>query len=320
MSSRSELEASLREVSRDLDEIRLLAIESPSLNVTLRGLELQRENYLQQLESLGRTQLALHLNGPGVRGEEMDARILGGLLVSLQDTVSALAQTLVAKSTRFGKLPGDLLGATNLSFTSTFAGSVGITLAGAPEASYESRLVDTDSALDASLKVLVEFLNLVEDEATGDDDLIETVLPWGSRAFKHLRDTATVLADGKIETSLDVRDSHGGPVNASLSRKAAERLARVLDRRFLRDEEIRIEGHLGTVSDFRNRVEIVEPSGKITNARVDDSLVASLRDFYARDVVALIATQITREAATGLERTFNTVIELQLKEGASDIT
>lgn len=311
MSQADQLHNHLANLDAALAQLEALAASSPALAASVRSLTIQRTELTTQLAELQRTHLSLVFDGAGVNGHEMDAGVLGKVLRDLQQTVSSIGQSVIKRATRVGPLATGLKTATQLNFAASFAGSVGIELHG-PAKSDGTPMIELDSILDTSLYRLLEALALAADEKSTDDQILESVLPWGSRAYKHLRALASTLADDELDAQADLSTESGRQHSVSVPRWAAKRLTQVLKLADLTESEVTVEGHLGTVSDFRNRVEIVTASGAILNAKVAEEIVPSLRDFYAQEVRAVIEMNTSKERATGVERTYRTVRHLSL--------
>jgi len=310
MFERDQIRQLIDELDSSIAEMEPLAAEFPSVEMTVKSMQFQRNDLEAQLEALRRTTAVLRFDGQGVHGHEMKVGTLGRLLTSFQQTISALGQSIVARATRVGPLDRNVLAATELAFAGSFAGSVGIELK-ARDTGEDERLIDTDTLLDTATKQLIGALDQVA-RGVDEDILLETVLPWGSRTYKHLRQWAEYMSQDELSAYLWVKGETGQEASVQLSGRDVARLTSALDRNVISETVETIEGHLGTVSDFRNRVEIVTDGRRILTARVDDSLVPELGQYFSREVRAVIELNTTKSRATGLERTYRLIRELSL--------
>ena len=141
-----------------------------------------------------RETLRLALSPRGMVGNETPSRLLGQVLVSVQELVSAIGQALAGPTTIRGRLPPDILDATELRAVAVFPGSFGVELA----AAHVSDMFD-DSPLAASLD---QFDRLIEADSDVEalTALLHELQPRVASKYMHF---IALLDDAKSGITLD---------------------------------------------------------------------------------------------------------------------
>lgn len=290
-----------------------------SMRMMRESLEERREQVTNELETAKRARLQVVFEGVPVAGHRMRIDALAQFLHALQESVSSVAQALTGKATSRAAIPGPLRDRTAFSFAEHFDGSFGVTLVGPGSVSPEGQeelegFEDISTVLDDSVEILLDVLQLASSESVDDDPIIDAVLPLGSRSFKHLNDLAKSITDERMSARISWRERSGSTRDVQLTTPVASRLGDVLGRNQLSERQVEIDGHLGTVSDIRNQVELQTPEGRVIRARVIDELVPLLGDYYSRDVHATFDLTVLRSLVTGAERETYVLVGLAASE------
>jgi hypothetical protein len=274
-----------------------------------------RDDLEQQIQDAARARLDVVLDGQPVLGREIRVDALSKLLESLQESVSSVAQSLTGRATSRSAIPGPLRDLTALHLAGVFEGSFGATLRGPVQGDVRDVLEGQeapDTILDDAVETVLEIIDLAGSADAGDDPIVEAVLPLGSRSFLHLNNLSKAITDEGMGASLTWTRPTGELREARLGRFEASRLSDVLSRNRATERQLVLEGHLGTVSDIRNRVELQTRQGDIIRARVIDEIVPQLGEYYSRDVAGTFEVTTLRSLVTGQERSSYVLIGLSL--------
>jgi hypothetical protein len=300
------LRADLRALESQLGEFGDLDDLSPGARLMFRGLSQVKEDLHTDLLDARRARLDVVLQGLPVSGHEVRVDALARLLHSLQESVSSVAQAMIGKATARASIPGPLRDATALRLSGVFAGSFGATLRGPiltddDEVTLFELDAQTETLMDLAVEKVLDVLALASDSGPIDDAIVEAVLPLGARSYKHLKELSAAIIDEEMSAQIDFASPAVERRTAILDKRVARSLGDALGRtRITEDQEVMV-GHLGTVSDIRNRVEL-QTADKIISARVPDEVVPELARFYSRRVSATFDVTIARSLVTGEER------------------
>lgn len=307
----------MRDDIRRLEEAATVTAEfddaSPLMRMSSRGLRQMRDSIERDIDIALRPQMRIVIEGVPVTGHEVRVDALSKLLASLQEAVSSIAQSLTGKATARSSLPTGLREDTALSLATVFPGSFGATLRGPvdrqvtqAQAIGQELLFDPDehsTLLDTAVDTVLHIVALAAADDPDDGPIIDAVLPLGSRSFKHLKDLADAIVDEQMSASIEWTTVGGEPHQAMLSRRVAQRLDDVLQRNRISEHSTQITGHLGTVSDIRNRVEIVSDlDAQLIRANVAEEMVPNLGEYYSHRVMADVEVTTVRSTVTGAER------------------
>ena len=282
------------------------ADEFASVALMHRGLSEVRDDLKERLDEARRARLDVVLNGIPVVGHEVRIDALSKLLHSLQESVSSVAQAMTSQATSSSSIPGLLREKTSLRLVSVYPGSFGAVLRGPPQTERDAEPLfemenEVPTVLDLAVEAVLTIVDLANSEAVNDDPIIEAVLPLGSRAFKHLGDLSDAIVDEEMTASLSFVSPSAETHTSTLSKASAARLRDVLDRNRISERKVKYEGHLGTVSDIRNRIELQTEEG-IIPAKVVDELVPELAAYYSHRVLASFDVTTAVSHLTGQER------------------
>jgi len=152
------------------------------------------------------------------------------------------------------------------------------------------------------MRTVLKVVSLAAENNPSEDAIVEAVLPLGARAFKHLNDLSATVVDEDMSAQIAFVSPSAEPQSATLNRPTARALSDALARNRMTEDQEVLTGHLGTVSDIRNRIELQTDQAVIIQARVIDEVVPLLAHFYTRRVAATFDVTVVRSLVTGEER------------------
>lgn len=301
---------------------------SAAARLMMRGVEQMRADLTEAVDVALRPELSVVIDGAPVRGHEIRVDALSRLLFSLQESISSVAQALTGKATERSSLPGSIRDATALRLSAVFAGSFGATLRGPIDekvlelaAAGQDPLFppeETATLLDQAVDAVMDVMDLAASYEVDDAPIIDAVLPFGGRAFKHLRDLSDAIVEREMTASLRWKHLGHEARQVSVDQRSAQRLNDVLTRNKVTEKTETIRGHLGTASEFHGgRIEIQLATGDVVSAKVADDLVPLLGRFYSQTVVADAIVTVARSTVTGIERKSYVVTALATDEPES---
>ncbi len=277
--------------------------ESPTVALMRSGLAEVHGDLTEQLKDAQRGRMDVVIEGGPVLDHEIRVDALARLVHALQESVSAVAQALTGKATSRAAIPGPLRDATAFHLASVFPGSFGVTLRGPADVADHDTLFVIDGAtlLEQAVDAVLSVIELAGRSDQGDEPIVEAVLPFGERAFKHLSDLSSTVVAHDMSTRFSWSSGAGKSRVVDMTQVVARRLDDVLGRNKLTEEQVVIEGRLGTASDIRNRVELQTPD-RIVPAKVVDELVPDLAAYFTKHVHATFQVTTIRSQVTGAER------------------
>lgn len=240
--------------------------------------------------------LQLTLDGPPVREHRIESAVLGRWLTALQDAVSAIAHALDDRRPTHdsGPVPKEIQRATRLYSAAVFPSSYGMVLEEAqPEAEAAlPGLGPVETLLDKAVCAVLDITDRAGSGTGAEDAVIETALPFGSRAFNRLADLTGVLADSGADVRLTWRSPHSGTRISALGVESARRCREALRAARIEESETRLIGTVVGGSKARRTVEVETPDHRMITARVDQEVTGLLKAYAGREVAAqlLVAT------------------------------
>ncbi|MEU2399133.1 hypothetical protein ABZ764_14240 [Streptomyces pseudogriseolus] len=263
-----------------------------------------------------RRRLDVALTGAPTAKHTVPVSTLGAFLTNLQEAVTAVAQAVAGRATRFASIPRDIREATVLSAAATFPSSFGVAMYGpsmdtGQETLFGDPTEELPTLLDDAVEKVLNIVDLSEEANSSDELLAEQLAPLGQRSTGHIRR----LTVGLTEAGVGVRVSwhtHDGTVRQSEWSPAGVRRVRFLCEHsdFTEEETITVVGWLGTASSFHGKVEIRKDGGEIIRASTDEELTAQLDRYFNKRVEAVI--EVTKvQFAGGRVRKNYSVIELR---------
>lgn len=323
MRSLSGLRADLDRLNSTLRTLPNAEDLTPGVALMQRNLSEIRDDLRADLEDARRARLDVVLEGLPVAGHEVRVDALAKLLHSLQEAVSSVAQAITGKATARASIPGPLRDATALRLAAVYPGSFGAVLRGPVEREgVEEPLFELDESgptlLDDAVSRVLEIVALAAVDDPNDSSIIDAVLPLGARSFKHLNELSGTILDEEMSARLAFASPSAEPRSVLLTKVGARALSDALGRNRLTEDQEVLAGHLGTVSDIRNRIEL-QTEERIISARVIDELVPQLADYYSRHVTATFDVTLLRSLVTGEERRSYVLVGLALTGESSPL-
>jgi hypothetical protein len=207
---------------------------------------------------------------------------------------------------------------TALRLATTFPGSFGAILRG-PDSEVQLEIPGLEESADLlslSVNKVLDIIDLANNGNLEDSSIIDAVLPLGARSFKHLSDLSRVVSETGLSAEISWASRQGADERREVfSKPIAARLGDVLARNQITEEQLTIEGRLGTVSDIRNRIELQTASGEVITAAVIEELVSQLGRYFANSVRASFEVTTARSIVSGLERRSYRLVGLEMVDG-----
>lgn len=269
----------------------------------------------------GAPRLDVVLDGAAIVGHSAPVSMLGSVLTSLQETVTAVAQALDGVPTAVGRIAGYISAATQLRSVASFPSSYGMRLEGPVsvaewqqdylpvDGADDTRAVDGSSrrlladAIDALMNI-TNLANQVTD--VSNEPLVESLAPLGQRAVSHLVALANILAVSDTGLRLMWQPETEHTRTAALTSGAAARLRSVSeDIQFAEAVDRRIEGKLIEASLRNGSIIIVLDSGTALSARTEPTVTPRLgQDLLGKRVVADTLMTVARYAGGRRRETY----------------
>lgn len=261
----------------------------------MAGLERRRVELVQRslLGADVRTSESLDVGlEPAAGGPGAELGLISGVLSSLQESVTAIAQALRDRPTTRGVVPGDIQSLVRMRVAFALPGS--LTLRVVPVAKPEqldmSQTDDEGSLLHQSVDVLVGILNGVVDD---EEARLQAIAFVGPRASGHISSLATSLE--RSGASLSLRWRSGGRITrASCTANEATRLNAVL-KAVVEEERDRVyRGRLVGSSLIRETFELELEDESVISGKVREGALDLLETFFGRDCTATVHIRETR--------------------------
>ncbi|MFF7127566.1 hypothetical protein [Streptomyces sp. NPDC008240] len=241
---------------------------------------------------------------------------LGAFLTNLQESVSAVAQAITGRATRFASIPRDIREATLLSAAATYPSSFGVAMYGplidaGQDNLFGDLMGDLRTLLDDAVDKVLDIVDLSEGAGSSNDMLAEQMAPLGQRSMRHIG----LLTAGLTDAGVGVRvawHARSGQVRRSVWSPTGVKRVRYLCEHsdFGAIETERVVGWLGAASSFHGKVEIRTDSGELIRASTDEELTADLARYFNKRVEADI--EVTKvQFAGGRERRIYSVTNLR---------
>lgn len=280
---------------------------------------IQRNRLLKSVETTveqRRRRLEVALTGEVTAEHTVPVSTLGSFLTNLQESVSAVAQALTGRPTRFASIPRDIREATALSAAATFPSSFGVAMFGPPVESGEENLFgdmfgDLRTVLDEAVDKVLDIADLSEGASLSDELLAEQLAPLGQRATKHIGLLTAGLTDAGVGVRVHWHTQQGRIRESNWTPSGVQRVRYLCEHsEFTEAETITVAGWLGSASSFQGKVEIRTDSGELIRASTDDELTGQLERYLNRRVEAEVeATRVI--FAGGRERNIYSVLNLR---------
>jgi len=262
----------------------------------MAGLERRRAELLQQhllrvdVRTSESLDVGLELAGGG-SGAELG--LVSGVLGSIQESVTAIAQALRDRPTTRGLVPGDIQSLVRMRVALALPGSLMVRVV--PAAEPEQLAIDLAEANDDAslLHQSVELLFGILDGVEGDESRLQAIAFVGPRASGHVSSLATTLE--RSGASLYLRWRSGGRVSrASCSANQAQRLNSVL-KEVVEEERDRVyRGRLVGGSLIRGTFELELEDESVLSGRVGEGVLELLETFFGHDCTATVHIRETQ--------------------------
>lgn len=263
----------------------------------MAGLERRRAELLQShlLSADVRTTESLDLGlQPSSGGSGAELGLVSGVLGSIQESVTAIAQALRDRPTTRGLVPGDIQSLVRMRVAFALPGS--LTLRLVPAAEPEQLAIDVADGDDDGtlLKQSVDLLfGILDGDDEDDEARLQAVAFVGPRASGHISALATSLE--RSGATLALRWRSGGQVSrASCTALQATRLNTVL-KDVVEEQRDRVyRGRLVGGSLIRGTFELELDDESVISGKVGEGVVELLEAFFGRECTALVHIRETQ--------------------------
>ncbi|MFJ6859228.1 hypothetical protein [Streptomyces werraensis] len=260
-----------------------------------------------------RRRLDVALTGTPTAKHMVPVSTLGAFLTNLQEAVSAVAQAVAGRATRFASIPRDIREATALSAAATFPSSFGVAMYGPSIDDGQFDLfgdlaADLPTLLDEAVDKVLNIVDLSEKAGSSNDMLAEQLAPLGQRSTGHIRRLTAGLTDAGVGVRVSWH-TYSGAVRRSEWSPAGVRRVRFLceHSNFTEEETITVIGWLGSASSFHGKVEIRTDGGELIRASTDEELTAQLDRYFNKRVEADVEVTKVQFAGGRVRKNFSVI-------------
>lgn len=241
----------------------------------------------------------LRFTGQQTRGHQLGVRAATKAILALQESLSSVGASLLDRVTRAGRIPADILTATELRFTPRLApGSLEFTLVHPEEdALFETDTPDLfDQAFSALLALFVD-LKQTELDSTS---VVERLQGFGPRTAKHLFDLCQVLLQEDLGVDLEWEKKSGRRTTAAIDQRSAAYLKELAQNNTTSTRVRTLVGSLTTVSEIDKQAIVLDDTTKVLlDASAD--FQDALQKAYRQRVVATVTETLNVNLTTGVE-------------------
>jgi hypothetical protein len=268
------------------------------------------------LEDSERRRLDVALTGAPTVRHTVPVSTLGAFLTNLQESVSAVAQAVSGRPTRFASIPRDIREATALSAAATYPSSFGVAMYGPSTDESQYDLFGEPSGhlhaiLDEAVNKVLDIVDLSEGIGSSNDLLTEQLAPLGQRAVKHIGSLTAGLTDAGVGVRVAWHAREGTVRRSDWSPSGVQRVRLLCEEsEFTEAERIMVSGWLGAASSFRGKVEIRTDSGEAIRASTDEELTGRLDEYFNKRVEASVEVERVVFAG-GRERKIYSVLSIR---------
>lgn len=253
------------------------------------------------------------LTGSSTRDHHIAVRTASRTLLSLQESLSSIGASLAHRITRAGKLPSDILRATELHLTPRIApGSVEFSMVRPDGETLFNE--DDDRVFNDSMVALLTFFGRLSEDEIEDSVIVSQLREFGPRTAKHLYDLSQALLADNLGFDVDWRDGNGSRKFASISRRSAAYLKSLAESNTESVSDETLIGTLVTVSQIDKQAIQLDDGSKVS-LEADPDLEGALAAWFGKRVRASVQVTLRVSLTTGHEsRTY----ELLNIEAAND--
>ncbi len=229
-------------------------------------------------------------------GRGTDVSVLAGLLGELQETVSALAQSIKDRPTSRGVVPGEIQEAVRLQVAFAVPGSLTVHLVPASPEHQQPLLEDAiETLLHLSVDALIGLLEAGSDEGRVEE-FVQRLSDAGPRASLHLEKLSTLLVNHQTKTTIRWRSSTVTRRLAFDPRHAAQ-VATVLKAAREEERERVLRGRLVGGSLVRGSFEFELPDGTVLSGKALEVAMASFEALFGSECTATVSVRETSLAS-----------------------
>lgn len=298
---------------RDTDQLwAALMADADVRDVPITATDINRQTFARfgVDEAVSYDSIDLRFFGQSTSAHRMGVRPASRALVAIQEAISSVAASFSDYVGKAGRLPSDILAATELKLTPQIQpGSVIFTLIHQDDEEQSLFPVETGSIFDDAFASLLSLFDGIADDSSEDRALSE-IRSFGPRAAKHLFDFSQVLLQESLSVDLVWNVPSGEQRRITLTRKSAAFLQDIAKSSTTSSRERHFTGQLITVSEIDKQALLLDDKAKIS---MDAGYVAQddLAALYRQRVEATVEEKLTVNISTGAETSNYTLLSIQ---------
>jgi hypothetical protein len=305
----------LSELDEALNEQQALARSLPnSFAVKLSGEGLRsmegalRGELAEVLQYRQAERISIALDGPNFAGHSAKLSDLGVIFTRFQKLFSSVAQSIKTGPTNRGPIPLEILSGTSLRLQASFPSSFGMDIIVPTEFDLLG-----ESLASSALTQLFQLLNVASDS----ERVMQLSGEIGRRSLVHLRQLSKHLSATDSTLVLDWKDFAGTRYDWKIEKHHAHRIIESIDG-IVETSSITksVEGWLVGASLLKNRFEIIQYNGSVTEGKFVVGLHAEVAKMFGYEVLGTVDETVVSDRATGESRVFHTLKAISKKEPA----
>lgn len=318
----------LRDELRQLDDLtnEIANNQAPSMQIALEGLTRRRASIVSNLADAELAAVRLILDGADVvNADGVSVDFLVSILGPLQETISSVAQSIVATPTNRSSIPGEIRSATEMRLTDTFRGSFGLHLVGPHTQAEETALALFADETQAEPEEPV-FVRAVErvmdaialtgaslDEGTSDEEVLHALAGLGPRARVHLTKLAKEVARSGARAQIQFSRRGHDTESVEMSRPGAERLERVLEIVSQDTSTVKMTGTLVGAQLHRDRFDLMldDDAETTISGSVAENVTVLMRELFGTRCIATLEVVRTESEVDATESLVYRLISLE---------
>ncbi|MGO4383856.1 hypothetical protein [Specibacter sp. RAF43] len=260
--------------------------------------------------------LNLRFTGRKTQAHQLGVRAATKAILALQESLSSVGASILDHVTRAGRIPAEILSATELRFTPRLApGSLEFTLVHPEEdALFET---GTPDLFDQSFTALLDLFIDLRQTDLDNTAVVERLRGFGPRTAKHLFDLCQVLLQEELGVDFVWEKKSGRRAAAAIDQRSAAYLKELAQNNTTSVRTRTLVGSLTTVSEIDKQAILLDDASKImldASAELQDALQRA----YRQRVEATVTETLNVNLATGVETRTYALIAIESVAGQRD--
>ena len=245
----------------------------------------------------------IHITGPAVHRHSAPIKVVGNLLLNLQDGVDAIGAKIYNIFSDTGALPKSVTDRTRLSISaSPLPGSVIINVV--PEyteqGKSEQEFLEEPPLSDRAFKQLLELISSFPSIEKDQGDFVEKMAEYGSRVAAALSKICETVASGKIDIEMKWDGENGETICSYMTNDFAKEMGQMIANADIRNEQEEIEGSLITLTkSSKDKLRILTGENEEKTFSLGAIPLGSIDTFHVGDRVKVKIEKITSKKVGG---------------------